>query len=467
MASAIPIRPSELVRPNDSSEVLRLFAETLKLAENAMAGKPRAFLPPPGPFWLLANRSPSLADIKRFCDGEAPPGWPPWFERNAGAIHHNALQEPFLHCVRAASQSQIDSGQDVCRVMAAVAQTLFSTNVAIVQRNRRVAGLPVPARIVAVPWTEQEAFISVRPDEQGGCVAVDHLAAWMASHIGPAYADKIENQDAVYALPCGKSLAFALADGVGTSLGSRFAAAFAAYRFCHALRDLERKTPWNCDSLTEAVRITQEGMDRLLDRLLADPVGAAMTDVMGTSRMQGRTAQAILENTRTAEKPSLPPALATTLIGGWIQPSSGAGQFTATFFCIGDGVVEKIAADGNVHPLIVTDPEQMAISASMAPGPLARDHVRSGAVVPHSIELHEGDHLLVSSDGLARGHSQAVWNKIQEMEGDIRPRLQRGTQNAIADVLRDVSKRACELQNAGRLFDDNVSLIVVSAGRSW
>src|SRR5271165_4543362 len=121
MASATPIRPSELVDANDSPALIRLFSETLKLADTATAGKPRVSMPPPGPFWLLANRSPSLTDITRFWNGEAPQGWPPWFERSAQTLHDNALRESFLQCLRTASESGIDSGQDVCRVMAAVA----------------------------------------------------------------------------------------------------------------------------------------------------------------------------------------------------------------------------------------------------------------------------------------------------------------------------------------------------------
>src|SRR4051812_37059829 len=102
MANIVPTRPSELVDPKDSPALIRLFSETLKLAETAVAGKSRASMPPPGPFWLLANRNPSLADLAKFWRGEMPPGWPPWFERTSLIVYDGALRDAFLHCLDAA-----------------------------------------------------------------------------------------------------------------------------------------------------------------------------------------------------------------------------------------------------------------------------------------------------------------------------------------------------------------------------
>ena len=469
MGVATQFRPAELLDFNDSPALIRLFSETLTLADAAASGQPRFSMLPPGPFWLLSDRTPSRDDIARLFRGEVPESWPSWFQRNAEWMQNHAVSTAFLHCFEAAPRNGVESTQDVCRVMAAVAQTLFSTNADIVARNRNLAGLRVQVTVqVETPgdeWSDEEHFISRRPDESGGSVSVDRLTLWMASHLGPDYADKIENQDAVYACGCcGNGIAFALADGVSTSLGSRFAAALAAFRFCRALRELERNAPQSPSALIEAVATTQRGMDSVLKRLLDDPFCPAMEQILSASRMPARTVHAVLENTRTAEKTSLLPALATTLIGGLIRPSSVAGSFTASVICLGDGVVEKISLGGQFQQIIATDPEISEITHSMSPGPLAAKFIRSGKLAPVTIDMRQGDHLLVSSDGLARGHSGPVWPMIEELAGDIRARLQRGIADSTAILLRDVTAKASELRNSRHLFDDNVSLILISAG---
>ena len=176
MGAATPIRPAELLHASDCPTLIRLFSETLKLADAAAADKPRSLMTPPGPFWLLANRNPSLDDMARLFHGDVPPGWPSWFERN---LRDHALRAAFLHCLEASFDAGAVSAQDVCRVMAAVAQTVFSSNRAIVERNRKLAVLPeqVTVRVETPPeeWFDEELFISRRPDERGGCTSVDRL----------------------------------------------------------------------------------------------------------------------------------------------------------------------------------------------------------------------------------------------------------------------------------------------------
>jgi hypothetical protein len=348
--------------------------------------------------------------------------------------------------------------------MAAVAQTLFSTNAALVARNLELAQRATSRPDRQNECWDEDLFVSCRPDERGGYLRSGNLSAWMASHLGPNYADKVENQDAVFAVDCRDGLAFALADGVSTSLGSRVAAARAAARFCSEMR-----AAWHTDlptpgMLIESARRLQKGMDLLLDRFLDDPDCPDLADLVRTSSLQSKTVEAVLANTRTAEKPFLQPALATTLIGGFVRHDRETGAFPGAVICIGDGAVERVAADGTVEPIFSTDPTVTEIFGSMGPGPLAQAAVEAGSLAVYPFVLNKGDHLLVSSDGLARGHQQSIWTEINALLGDIRPRLRSGDSGAVSDLLNDLARRAEANQGTEGLFDDNLSLIVFAAG---
>jgi hypothetical protein len=172
----------------------------------------------------------------------------------------------------------------------------------------------------------------------------------------------------------------------------------------------------------------------------------------------------ILQNTRTAKKAHLQAAMATTLIGGYLRPAEQEGQFAGAVVCIGDGAVEIIDVDGSGKPVLATDPDETAIDMWLGPGVRSREALQSGAVQVHPFSLARGQFLLLSSDGLTRGHHKPVWSKVSELTGDIPSRLQPKHADAAAALLRDLAAAAERSQDGARLFEDNLSLILVTAG---
>ena len=149
----------------------------------------------------------------------------------------------------------------------------------------------------------------------------------------------MENQDAVCAFECGPGLVFALADGVSTSLGSRHAAALAVHSFCTEAARLYRASGTEPAVLLEAARRTQRRLDDVLEGILADPNGGVPAFL--NSSMADKTASAVLCNTKTGEKDFLQPALATTLIAGFLQPGAHDGEYECTVLCVGDLAVDN------------------------------------------------------------------------------------------------------------------------------
>jgi hypothetical protein len=444
----------------------RLFAEVLGHADAAQQGTARRSVLRPGPFWLLARADPPVEQIHAYWGGAMPVGWPPWFERNQRALIDDPLRDALDFCLRSAPDAGISSGRDLCRLIGAVAQTLYSTNLDLVRRNRALMPAttlpPTPARATVAAWQDEGKFLAQRPDEHGGSLTRGQIALWMGSHVGPSYADKVENQDAVCAFECGAGLVFALADGVSTSLGSRHAAALAVHRFCSEAARLYQCSGTDEAVLVEAAHYTQRGLDDVLEDILADP-SAPVPEFLKSS-MAEKTAFAVLGNTKTGEKDFLQPALATTLIGGFLQPGPDGREFHCTVLCVGDGAVERIGQDGAAFPLIATDPGKTEIGGFIGAGVRSRRMLeREGVTVGHQV-LRAGEHLLISSDGLARGHTNTVWDEIVELTGDPRSRLERGNDAIAVGLLRDVAGAADARHEAGGLLDDNLSLIVVAVG---
>lgn len=461
MVQEATIFPAELITSSDSEAMLSLFGEALQLADAAAAGVPRHSIAPPAPFWLLARQDPPLPELLSWWNGIVPQDWPAWFERNRENLSRSPLRESFVHCLENGPKRGVGTGRDLCRLMGAVAQTLYCTNLLVVRRNRELASLRSPLIVEVDEWSDETLFITRRPDERGGYVASGDLSLWMASHVGPRYADKLENQDAVCASKWRDGLVFALADGVSTSLGSRFAAAFAAFWFCREMQTSAPGSRPGSEVLIAAAQRTQQAMDALLNRLLADPGGAHMDEVMRSSCFPNQTAEAVLENTITAEKSFLQPALASTLIAGFLQTGTRQGEFAGAVICIGDGAVERIAKDGTVDRIFSTDPGVTAIDATIGPGPLSRQTLQDITGVP--VVLNPGDRFLVSSDGLARGHQGSIWAKIEELDGDVRSRFRSGNTDAAAGLLSDLAAAAENANDTDPLFDDNLSLILLAA----
>ena len=78
--------------------------------------------------------------------------------------------------------------------------------------------------------------------------------------------------------------------------------------------------------------------------------------------------------------------------------------------------------------------------------------------------LRAGEHLLISSDGLARGHTNSVWDEIVALTGDPRSRLERGNDAIAVRLLDDVATAIDARHEGGGLLDDNLSLIIMAVG---
>jgi hypothetical protein len=215
--------------------------------------------------------------------------------------------------------------------------------------------------------------------------------------------------------------------------------------------------------LCTVARRTQQSLDEVLERVLVDPGGFEGSEMMRTSSFHVRTLEAVLRNTQTAEKSFLQPALASTLIGGFLLGAEAQSGHVGAVICVGDGAVEIIQKDGTVQQILSTDSAITAITASMGPGPLARNAMKSSEIMTRPIALAAKDRLLISSDGLARGHKLLVSQEINKFSSEGLW-MQRDKPSAAFDLLDDLAATADRLRDSNSLFEDNLSLILLEVG---
>ena len=410
---------------------------------------------------MLALQDPSMDQILAFWKGEKIQNWPPWFGRSQSAFREDPLYDCLGFCLDQCSAAGLCTGRDACRLVAAVAQTLCCTNIDLAKRNRSL----VPQMIDQLPLppgseSGEADFVKDRPDERGARLLIENASLWLGSHVGPADADKCENQDAVWAVPCSGGLVFALADGVSTSLESRDAAAIIAHRFCQEAVRLYVPTASMQEVLLEAARSTQQYLDNKLEKILADPTGAEATDLLRRSELGETTTWIVLSNTKSEEKDFLQPAMASTLIGGFLLRSATDEQFNCTVLCLGDGAIELLTKEGTIDQKLITDPEVTQISQSLGPGPRSRVALEGENVMMIEFSIPAGQWLLISSDGLARGHSNTIWEELTQVVGNPREVLARSGDTGAIQLLSEAAKAAFQRGDQS-LFSDNLSLIVV------
>jgi hypothetical protein len=389
------------------------------------------------------------------------------------------------------SASRFDvTGPQLCRILAAVGQTLHSQNETFRSANRSLADkFSVPGK---EDVTEPASVVQKTPDqvsfsldapsevefrrdtEQGGSISLPGLTLWHASFIGPEAGSKLENQDATYAVRApGKSaqfcIVFALADGISTSMGARVAANCIVRRFCeYVIAAIKPGLPVTADALIDAARHARASLDFLAQSLLHQTNTFVFDMVRGA--LPSRSAERILDNTLNPRLSAMPPALSSTLLGGVVQNLESSEQYRVDFFTIGDGVAEQIDSNGDIHPLVVTDPAVTRIFESVGPGPRAREVLEDAdqRVGTHTVTLRAGETLLVSSDGLARGHSGEVSKKLADLLGEPFWITARSAEpDAALKILRSACSRADQIfENDPNesLFADNVSIIMIRCG---
>jgi serine/threonine protein phosphatase PrpC len=514
--------------PQDTDDLLQLFSLVLERADVELRGGKR-FGIPFAAFLKLAHRNqPSAEDLAEFCRATTSRStfpyhsytdWPAALRtltvpnvkepvNSAAAEHARSDSQALPAMFPDLLQFALDSaplfnleGPHVCRLLAAVGQTLEVTNREFRQRNRSLADRhrssarkriapPIlePAQTQESPPStakEEPSQIAVtkqlpwqmdfrQPEEEAGCLNLAGAVLWHASYIGPRSAEKIENQDATFAVTTTKMssppyLVFALADGVTTSLGSRLAATSIVRRFCELLlQQINNGEKLTGTDLIQAAQKTQIALEELTRDLLQDPNSPSFETMLG-SELTRKVATRVLQNTLEPRVAAMPAALNATLIGGVVQPSGSSGSFQVELLRIGDGTVEHIGAQGQLTSILDTDPEVMKISEAMGPGPQSRAlfEENSNPQRTSTVTLGPGESLLISSDGLTRGHAQSISKKLEELLGEA---FWKKVQPEEADAALRILHRACSsaddlfLQDTKQsLFADNVSLILIRA----
>jgi hypothetical protein len=464
----------------DQPNVLELFAATLAEAQKRW-GKGDCLIPQ-GTLWCgwCVRNGFRLDDLQAL---GRPDGlnvhWPAPLKEAHRLIHSG--KTPAFHAALnfALNNHQcygVNEVSELARILAAVAQTLRPVGKAgrdYQQSNGSLAKQAGPSaqrqlqealRPNQPPLPPQQRVPTLdlgpyqqrsRPDEQGMRVTAAGLTLWHASHRGPEHAGKLKNQDATFALAVGNSLVFALADGVSTSMGSRIAAAIVARSFCEHLATCLHSSRPN-ESLRAAAMKAQERLDWLLTKVETSPNGAEFNDLY--DGLQPSAVRRILENTRTRKNRSLPLAFATTLLGGFVSPDNRSG-YQVYIVCVGDGLVEHRSSQGSITAVLTMDNQETAISATICPGLFGQESLRQAAL--QTCRLTSGDYLLISSDGLTRGHQQSVWMQL-ERSGAFQ-----GIAPDSEQMAWQILDRACRVADARveepRLFGDNLSLLLLKA----
>jgi Protein phosphatase 2C len=507
--------------PQDSDEVLQLFALVLEKAdEERKAGK--RFGVPFAALLKLGNRnSLSFDQLARFArdgtpkSGDTRKDYPAVWRRvsvpivGSGGTASLDVALPPATVTRAAMffdllQFAVELSTrfnlqppQICRVMAAVGQTLDAQDSRFRQKNRSLAdrhraaarkrlsfapAAPLQERVRPLAKQEESQLIVKTPapwqvefrrrEEQAACLRLESVVLWHASYVGPRTAEKLENQDATFAMttPAMSSppyLLFALADGVTSSLGSRLAATSIVRGFCECVsQQISKEEEVTGSGLIDAARKTQTSLEGLARSLLQDVKSFSFESMLG-SELKRTVAIRVLQNTLDPKVAAMPPALNATLIGGVVQAQGDLLKIV--LLRIGDGSVEHIDVHGNVTVIMATDPGTVAISEAMGPGPQSRALFEPPArrLSTACAMLASGESLIISSDGLARGHDQSITRKLQELLGEPFWKKARPDE---ADAALQILHRACVsadescLHGPEGLFADNVSMILIRRG---
>lgn len=490
--------------PVDADNLLQLFALVLQRADEAAKNGCR-FEVPFAALLRLGNRNkPTLEELEAFRQfGSSRRDWPCALQKTHPGPNRAEAKEGkgqdtttgnrrpgmFFDLVQLAVASarrlEITDGNQVCRVLAAVGQTLLAQQREFRERNRSLTAgrndSPLPVGPDSLEQSEEEPRILVTKgppsqvefsfaEEEGACLSFPGLALWHASYVGPRSAKKSENQDATYAVaPPARSspaLVFALADGVSTSMGSRFAARSIVRHFCDSvIEHMKKDSTGMAGDLMEAARRTQAHLDELAKTLLKESDSCVFEAVRG-SDFQRTSATRVLENTLNPRLAAMPAALNATLIGGVLQLNRETGVQQVELLRIGDGNVEHIDSRGVVTLVLDTDREVSAIAEGLGPGPRSRAMFDQPDLLQvKTVALQPGECLIVSSDGLTRGHHQSVASKVAELLDEQFWQTARVEQaDAALRVLRRACNAADEKDATQSLFSDNVSLIVIRAG---
>jgi hypothetical protein len=516
MAASFRIGP-----PEDKESILDLFALVLDKAYEERS----PFCVQQGTLLQWAHDPelrPTIEDLKASLHGTPPDGHRPLLIVDA-TVWQGLQGGPFLRALELAEKAApyfgVSSAPEIYRVLAAVAQTVGSADQKFKDENNKlyrerikraihtykkakegqvavetyeeIQRLAQPSQGVSrdkgvthrIPHTSlpRGLQLSINKPEKWPSMAVqdsceflsnNRIALWHASNVGPSYAQKRENQDATFALSVGPRVIFALADGVSTSYGSRFSAVAIVSSFCDNLQRLiKADAKSRSNSLREAASATQVWLDNALSFLLANPQAPEWSDVRGcSSNLADDVAIRLCENTINPTKRFWGPVLATTLVGGVVEPSEDGERLKIAAIRIGDGLIEHIESldlPGGVSPLLSMDGQVTEISASLCPGPLGQKAVANSEIIQESII--PGGALVISSDGLTRGHTFSVSQKLRDIVGIPEIGLRRGDKTCALAILQEAARHADYAFSGDqdqKLFNDNLSIIALVYDRA-
>ncbi|HUP61237.1 MAG TPA: protein phosphatase 2C domain-containing protein [Thermoanaerobaculia bacterium] len=430
--------------------------------------------------WLfrIAMRKPSLQEVSAASCG-APPGvWP----MAAGSTRALAPLLDVLRDAIALSRSlRITDGETVIRSVAFVLQTSATLNAALREENEEIlqrslpearrathGEVPVAVASIAEPEAVRRAFACAdRVDESPGgyCVtATGELTAWFAAHVGPRRANIRENQDAAWAEVAGDRVVFAIADGVSTSFGSRFAAWTSVRAAVRYLAEQAGAEPSAFADAGEVLRRAAECAQHVVGDCLLHALAHGDEDTWATIRgretLPVSSARRLMENTLSRAMPSLGPAFATTLVVGVVDPPVARRAGSMVIMRIGDGAAEVAAHDRSVRSLFAVDNVETVISSALCPGVIGSDSVSRAEVVV--TQVGHGDQLLVSTDGLTRGHARSVTDVLRrELTPAIFESLDKTAALTVLAAAASAADRLPPTDDSG-LFEDNLSLIRIS-----
>lgn len=513
--------------PEDSECLLDLFAFVLYRVRDDQS----PFIVQPGTLlvWKDSGLAPGIEDLKAGLQCKAGPPQTRW---PALIVEKDTWRElqggPFLKAVQASIEAApyfgVYTGKEICRLLAAVAQTKGSAEPEFKDHNLRVYKERIEGALKTYtqaqhqgavetfqanqrfpPEAQSQQAVSAPPQSQAppvqpkptspppappilirprverpqlwpterdqftrGFISTELISLWHASHVGPSYAEKGENQDATFACTDGSRVFFALADGVSTSYGARFSAVAIVNIFCSTLQELLKSATEPTPSLLkEAANKTRIWLDDTLSFLVTNPNASEWAQVRGASNINDDVALHLCENTQTLANRFWGPVMAATLVGGVVQPSANGRGLEVFALRVGDGLIERIEnldTEGGISSLLAMDSQETEISASLSPGRLGENSLVSPETILPSIGA--GELLLVSSDGLTRGHNGSVSQKLREITGSSRIGLHNDDQSAALTILQKAADQADDSFKENQqihLFNDNLSLIVITS----
>jgi hypothetical protein len=286
--------------------------------------------------------------------------------------------------------------------------------------KRAAVSAPPPAALPTGPGPDLSAY-SIRIDEAGERVDTSGVAVWFASGAGPRAAG--EGLAASFAVAFPGGVAFAVAEGVESSLGARLSSVVAVRAFCRAAAA-------NPSAPEVAVKTAQGHLDMLLSALLAaGDATEAFTRVRGS--IPPANARRILRHTREPEDAlrRVTPALVTGFVGA-VAVSTGSGC-RVSIVRLGPGLAEARVSGGVTSVLEGPKGGPLPLLGPGARG--AQDVCRADAVAP--LSLSPGDALLLGTPALARGATSG-WDGLRTLWPSFPEGLSTG------ETARDLLRRA-------------------------